>query len=73
MQALSTMHCGCGVRHRRYPVASRTQQLARYCQKCREYHSAKDVSFLFINNVIIYVFSLYIFIVIIIIISLYTG
>jgi DnaJ family protein C protein 14 len=42
VQALSTMHCDCGTRHRRYAVASRTQSAARYCQRCEDRHPAKD-------------------------------
>ena len=41
-EALSTMHCDCGVRHRRYPIAGRTQSMARYCARCDDRHAAKD-------------------------------
>ena len=43
MQAANTMRCDhCGGKHRRYN-ASRPWYSARFCDRCRAFHSAKEV------------------------------
>uniref|UniRef100_A0A914WZM4 J domain-containing protein n=1 Tax=Plectus sambesii TaxID=2011161 RepID=A0A914WZM4_9BILA len=40
-EAMNTMHCDCGKKHRRFLVDMRPLE-ARYCRKCKERHPARD-------------------------------